>query len=257
MGKKLIIAEKSSLAEKIAKAIDSKIKKRGLYYENDEVVITNVVGHVLESAIPDNGKWDIDNLPYQFDNLPLRVKTIDLAKSKDKAKAKSMNANMKKLVENLLNAMSRPDIDEIVSAGDPDAEGSLLIQELYDYSKIGKKRKDLTFSRMWILSYDKEAIRKSYTERYDQKKDKPWSDAARARSYADLYVGYNFSPLFSILNGKYGKDSFSIGRVMTPTLNLVRKRELDIENFISTQYFLILVSFLLSTISFFLFLCIF
>jgi len=219
MNKKiLILAEKPSLAKKIASALDKKIKKNKYgFFENDEVIVANLVGHVLRKKIPKT-YWKIENLPFNFDNLEL-----------EKIPGKE------KIVSALISNINRDDIGEICSAGDPDEEGSLLVKEILDYSNVFKNRKELEFSRMWILSYNPSSIKKSFEERYDLEKDKPWSDAAEARGFADLYVGYNFSALFSLISNK----QYAIGRVMTPTINLVRKREMEIENFVSEQYFII------------------
>jgi DNA topoisomerase-3 len=217
MGKKLILAEKPSLAKTIALALDKNIKKKGPFYENDSVIVANLVGHVLKLKIP-RVPWDMDNLPYDYDNL--EHIPID---------------DKKKLVADLVKSMEREDIDEIVSAGDPDTEGSLLVQELIDYAEIPKKRSHLKLTRMWILSYDISAIKSSFDERFDLEKDKPWSEAASVRGYSDLYVGYNLSPFFSLLKNK----KFSIGRVKTPTLALIRNRELEIDRFEPVQYFLV------------------
>jgi len=220
MGKVLILAEKPSLAKKIAEALDSKMRKKGAFFENENVIVAHLVGHVLEAKIP-KYNWNMEELPNDYSNLELQVKS-----------------DKKSLVSDLIKAIKREDVVEITSAGDPDAEGSLLVKELIDYSKI-TDIKDIKLSRMWILSYDKKAILDCFKERYDLIKDAPWYNAAFARTHVDLYVGYNLSPSFSLKEGK----SLSIGRVMTPTTNLVRKRELEIENFVSKQYFLIVGSF--------------
>jgi len=220
MGKVLILAEKPSLAKKIAEALDSKMRKKGAFFENEDVIVAHLVGHVLEAKIP-KYEWDMEQLPNDYSNLELQVKS-----------------DKKSLVSDLIKAINREDVVEITSAGDPDAEGSLLVKELIDYSKI-TETKNIKLSRMWILSYDKKAISDCFKERYSLEEDAPWYNAAFARTHVDLYVGFNLSPSFTLKEGK----SLSIGRVMTPTTNLVRKRELEIENFVSKQYFLIAGTF--------------
>jgi len=209
--KTLILAEKPSLAKEIAFSITSDFKKNSLgFWENENVIVANLVGHVLEAELPKD-KWNLNN-------IPLKLKNLNYIPVSDK----------KKLVKDLVTTINRKDIEEYCSAGDADQEGSLLIHEIMLYA--GAYKLDRKLSRMWILAMDKKSINKAYKERFSLQKDKPFINAGLARSYADMVVGLNLTQLFTLKFAPY-KTVYSIGRVQTPTLKLIRMREEQIENF--------------------------
>jgi len=213
MSKILILAEKPSLAKEIANAIGSGYKRNsGGFFENDKYIVANLVGHVLERKIPKQ-KWEIEKLP-----LSLELNSLKLIPKSDK----------KKLVKDLVENIQRNDVSEIVSAGDADQEGSLLIQEILEYGKAYTLKKPIT--RMWILAMDKKTLSKAFDDRFDISKDQPYIDAAESRTYADSAVGLNFTQLYTLKYAPF-KTTYSIGRVQTPTLSLIRKREIEIDNF--------------------------
>ena len=212
---KLILAEKPSLAKEIAFSIlENPTKNKSGFWQGEDIIVAHLVGHVLEYVFPKE-KWTIDNLPL---NLDLN----NLAPKKDK----------KSLVKTLVYTINSNNITEIISAGDADQEGSLLIYEILLYAGVFQTNKKLT--RMWILAMDKKTIQKAFQNRFDYKKDKPFILAGQTRTYADAYVGINLTQLFTL---KFSpKGILSVGRVQTPTLQLVRKREKEIENFVPRDY---------------------
>lgn len=214
--KTLILAEKPSLGKKIAAALGVTKRNSNGSFENDKIIVASLVGHVIEAKYPKT-EWSVDNLPLKDLDKP------DMQASKGKTE----------LVSKIKREALRGDISEIVNAGDADTEGSLLVYELYEYFNIlnsGKK-----FTRMWILAEDNKTIKKAFDERYSQDEDMKFVNAGKSRALADVKLGFNFSRLYTLKNPTYG-ESFNIGRVMTPTMQIVRERELEIQNFVPEDY---------------------
>lgn len=213
MGKKLILAEKPSLAKDIADALGIKARNKNKFLEGDDVIVANLVGHVLEA--------EYEKVPYLIENLPLKgLDTPKMIIKKDKSA----------LTKSLIEEIKRADVTEIVSAGDADQEGSLLVYELLEYAKIiGKKQ----LSRMWILAVDKQTLIEAYNNRYTIEKDLPFVEAAKARAYADVSIGFNFSRLATM---RYNFRA-SIGRVRTVVQQIIKYREDEIENFVPMKHY--------------------
>lgn len=216
MSKKLIIAEKPSLARDIAKALGISKKNKNGSFEEGDIIISALVGHIIESVYPRN-TWSLDNLPLKFENITYKV-------------SKGKND----IAKRIKSEITRSDVTEIVNAGDADPEGSLLVYELYDFFDVFKTNKKLT--RMWMLAVDKNTIKKAYQDRFPQEQDMKFVNTAYARADADVEIGFNFTQLFTLKHGKPG-ETINIGRVMTPTMQIVRKRELDIEKFVPEEFF--------------------
>jgi len=216
MGKVLILAEKPSLAKKIAIVLGVTQKNKNRFYENDKYIVANLVGHVIQQK-DKKEKWTKDILPIKIED-PIYMPS----KGKEK------------LVKLLKSEMERTDVEEICNAGDADVEGSLLVYELIEYFNLHKGQKKLT--RVWIEAEDKKTLLKSFNERYSQKEDMRYVNTGKSRNLADKRLGFNFSVLYTLLNGVYG-ETLPIGRVMTPTLGIVDKRQRDIDNFIPEDYY--------------------
>jgi len=214
--KTLVLAEKPSLAKEVAFALSNDFKKNEFgFWENPNIIVANLVGHVIKLDLPSD-KWDIEKIPVNLKNL--KYIPID---------------DKKKLVSNLVNTIKRNDVTEICSCGDADQEGSLLIHEIILFSGAYSLNKKLT--RMWLLAMDEKTINTAYNNRYNLVKDKPFINGGLARSYADLVIGLNLTQLYT-LKFAPNKQIYSIGRVQTPTLKLVRLREIEIEDFKPEKY---------------------
>jgi DNA topoisomerase-3 len=218
MGKKLILAEKPSLGAEIATSLGIKSKNKNGFWENNDIIVASLVGHVLKAEY-EKVPWTKDSLPLKGLEYP-KMKPIYNGKKEDK----------RALVKKLLMEINRSDVDEIVSAGDADQEGSLLVYELLEYAKVLNKKK---ITRMWILALDKETISTAYNERFDIQKDLKYVEAAKSRGFADVTVGFNFSRLFSMMANMNG----SVGRVRTAIMQIVKFRMDEIENFTPKPYF--------------------
>ncbi|MCD8339062.1 MAG: DNA topoisomerase III, partial [Burkholderiales bacterium] len=219
MGKTLVIAEKPSVAADIAKALGG-VKKVTDYYEGDDYVIASAVGHLLEIKAPEEyevqrGKWNLDNLPVippYFDLEPIK---------KTEARLKS-----------LAKLIKRKDVDKIINACDAGREGELIFRYIIDSVKTKK-----TLERLWLQSMTKQSILSAFQHLRTDAEMKNLADAAKSRSEADWLVGINGTRAMTAFNSQ-GRGFFltTVGRVQTPTLALVVKREAEIQGFKPKDY---------------------
>lgn len=218
--KTLIIGEKPSIARKIVEGISliEKVNKIDNYYESESFVISSCVGHLLKQAMPGEidekyKKWNLDNLPFYFEDVPLVVS--------------SSTKDQLKLLKSLIN---RKDVDEVVNACDADREGELIFRNLIKYLTPKNKK----YSRMWIESVaTSEVILKQVEERKPQELYDNLYESAKARNEADYLLGLNATMAMSAKNNKL----FSIGRVITPTTKIVVDLERQIASFVSKPFY--------------------
>lgn len=225
---KLVIAEKPSVAISIAKVIGANKKKDG-YYEGNGYSVSWCVGHLIQMANPDAydekyAKWNITDLPI----IPSDYK-YEVAKST----SKQFNI-LKKLMNN-------KEIDMVINACDAGREGENIFRLVYNQANCKKKMK-----RLWISSMEDSAIKEGFDNLKDGKDYDNLFESAQARAIADWLVGMNISRLYSCLY----HQNYSVGRVQTPTLAMIVKRDDEIVNFKKEKYYTVELStngFTLST----------
>lgn len=225
---KLVIAEKPSVAISIAKVIGANKKKDG-YYEGNGYRVSWCVGHLIQMANPDAydekyAKWNMADLPI----IPSDYK-YEVAK----ATKKQFNI-LKKL-------MNDKEIDSVINACDAGREGESIFRLLYNQVNCKKKMK-----RLWISSMEDSAIKEGFDNLTDGKDYDNLFESAQARAIADWLVGMNISRLYSCLY----QQNYSVGRVQTPTLAMIVKRDDEIANYQKEKYYTVELSmngFTLST----------
>ena len=225
---KLVIAEKPSVAISIAKVIGANKKKDG-YYEGNGYRVSWCVGHLIQMANPDAydekyAKWNMADLPI----IPSDYK-YEVAK----ATKKQFNI-LKKLMNN-------KEIDMIINACDAGREGESIFRLVYNQVNCKKKMK-----RLWISSMEDSAIKEGFDNLTDGKDYDNLFESAQARAIADWLVGMNISRLYSCLY----QQNYSVGRVQTPTLAMIVKRDDEIANYQKEKYYTVELStngFTLST----------
>ena len=225
---KLVIAEKPSVAISIAKVIGANKKKDG-YYEGNEYKVSWCVGHLIQMANPDSydekyAKWNMADLPI----IPREYK-YEVAK----ATKKQFNI-LKKL-------MNDKEIDAVINACDAGREGEAIFRFVYNEAKCKKKMK-----RLWISSMEDSAIKEGFDNLKDGKDYDNLFESAQARAIADWLIGMNISRLYSCLY----KQNYSVGRVQTPILTMIVKRDDEIANYQKEKYYTVELSmngFTLST----------
>lgn len=224
----LVIAEKPSVALSIAKMIGAKNKKDG-YYEGNGYRVSWCVGHLIQMANPDAydekyAKWNIDDLPI----IPSEYQ-YEVAKA------------TKKQFNTLKKLMNDKEIDTVINACDAGREGEAIFRLVYLQANCKKKMK-----RLWISSMEDSAIKDGFDNLKDGKDYDNLFESAQARAIADWLVGMNISRLYSCLY----KQNYSVGRVQTPTLSMIVKRDDEIANFKKEKYYTVeleLNGFTLST----------
>ena len=224
----LVIAEKPSVAISIAKVIGATKKKDG-YYEGNGYKVSWCVGHLIQMANPDSydekyAKWNMADLPI----IPKEYK-YEIAKS-----TKKQFMILKKL-------MNDKDIDIVINACDAGREGEAIFRLVYNQANCKKKMK-----RLWISSMEDSAIKDGFDNLKDGSSYDNLFESSQARAIADWLVGMNLSRLYSCLY----KQSYSVGRVQTPTLAMIVNRDDEIANFKKEKYFTVELSmngFTLST----------
>ncbi len=228
MGKILIIAEKPSVMNDLAKALNKALGKfdkegsgRDIHYENDKAIITSAVGHLVELRMPmgPNGK----KLPWKFDVLPAIPETFDLDP------IEQSEAKLKKV----LKLAKRKDVDLIVNACDAGREGELIFRYIMEIGKIDKPVK-----RLWMQSMTTGAIVDAWEHLRSDEQMRPLADAAKCRSESDWLVGLNATRALTCFNSRHGGFNITAaGRVQTPTLAILAAREEEIQAFKPEAYF--------------------
>jgi len=219
MSKKLIIAEKPSVANDIARVLGG-FTKQGDYFESDEYVLSSAIGHLLELVVPEEyevkrGKWSFDHLPV----IPPRFDLAPIEKTVDRLKLLS------KLIK-------RKDIDVLINACDAGREGELIFR--YIVRHTGSKK---PIKRLWLQSMTPTAIREAFTNLLEDDEVQPLADAAVSRSEADWLVGINGTRVMTAFNSQEGGfHKTTVGRVQTPTLAILVEREEAIKKFVARDY---------------------
>ncbi len=227
MPKTLVIAEKPSVGRDLARVLPGPFQKSEGYLEGPSHVVTWAVGHLVQLADPDEydqrfKKWRMADLPI----VPGRFKLV----VRDERSKKQMN-----VVKRLL---ARDDVHEVVNACDAGREGELIFAYLYE--KSGSKK---PVKRLWLNSMTKRAILDAFGSLRPGADLATLQDAARSRSEADWIVGMNATRAATIRLRSSFDGTVSLGRVQTPTLAILARREQEIRDFKPEPYWVVDASF--------------
>ncbi|HEX6733481.1 MAG TPA: DNA topoisomerase III, partial [Azonexus sp.] len=219
MTKKLIIAEKPSVAADIAKALGG-FTKHDDYFESESYVLSSAVGHLLELSCPEEfevkrGKWSFAHLPV----IPPHFALSPIEKTEPRLKV-------------LTKLIKRKDVDGLVNACDAGREGELIFNYIAQHTKSGKP-----VQRLWLQSMTQGAIRDGFAHLRAGHELQGLGDAAVCRSESDWLVGINGTRAMTAFNSKTGGFHLTtVGRVQTPTLAIVVEREKKIREFKPRAY---------------------
>jgi DNA topoisomerase III len=227
MSKTLVIAEKPSVGTDLARVLKGPFKKGEGVLEGPEHVITWAVGHLVQLAEPDEydakfKRWRMEDLPIVPDRFKLVVR--------DERSRKQMSVVTKQI--------GRDDIAEVVNACDAGREGELIFAYLYEKAK-GKK----PVQRLWLNSMTSAAMKSAFEALRPSEDFARLEQAARSRSEADWIVGMNATRAATIRLRSSFDGAVSLGRVQTPTLVLIARREEEIKAFMPEPYWLVDASF--------------
>lgn len=218
---KLVLAEKPSVAQSIAKVLGATKREDG-YLEGNGYVVSWCVGHLVELSQPEAydekyNKWAYADLPIFPDQWKYQV-----------------SASTKKQFGILKKLMARKDVESLVCATDAGREGELIFRLVYQQAGCRKP-----FERLWISSMEDSAIREGFEQLKPSTEYDALYEAALCRERADWLVGINATRLFSTLYGQ----TLNVGRVMTPTLAMVVMREAAISAFRPEPFYTVELAF--------------
>ncbi len=219
--KKLIIAEKPSVARDIANVLNIKTKKTG-YMEGENYVITWAFGHLVTLCEP--ADYDKNLKKWNFSTLPILPSNMQI-KASD---------NTKKQFNTINSLIKRDDVSSLICATDAGREGELIFRYIYNLSGSNKP-----FERLWISSMTNQAIKEGFANLKDGAKYDNLYYSAKCRSEADWLVGINATRAFTCRNNVL----LSVGRVQTPTLALIVNRQEEIDNFVPKKYYEAVVNY--------------
>ncbi|MFG1172386.1 DNA topoisomerase III [Erwiniaceae bacterium CAU 1747] len=221
---RLFIAEKPSLARAIADVLPKPHRRgEGFIACGDNQVVTWCVGHLLEQAQPDSynsrfARWSLADLPIVPEKWQLQPRP---------SVARQLN-----VIKKLLGEAS-----EVIHAGDPDREGQLLVDEVLDYLTLPAEKR-AAVQRCLINDLNPQAVERSIGRLRLNREFIPLCVSALARARADWLYGINMTRAYTLLGRNAGYDGvLSVGRVQTPVLGLVVRRDEEIENFVAKDFF--------------------
>ena len=215
----LVIAEKPSVAQSIAKVLGCNDKQDG-YLSGGGYLVSWCVGHLVELAEPET--YDSKYETWKKEDLPIIPDVFQY----------QVTAATRKQFKVLKDLLHRDDVDCVTNACDAGREGELIFRLVYDEAKCNKPMK-----RLWISSMEDEAIRDGFAGLKDGSEYDRLYEAALCRERADWIVGINATRLFSSLYGQ----TLNVGRVMTPTLALTVAREAEIRAFRPEDFYTVIL----------------
>jgi DNA topoisomerase-3 len=219
VSKQLIIAEKPSVAQDIARALGGFTKEKD-YFESEQFVLSSAVGHLLELTLPEEyevkrGKWSFAHLPV----IPPHFALKPIEKSEDRLKL-------------LTRLIKRKDVDGLINACDAGREGELIFNYIAQHSATKKPVR-----RLWLQSMTQGAIRDGFASLKEAAEVAGLRAAAISRAESDWLIGINGTRAMTAFNSKTGGFHLTtVGRVQTPTLALVVSREERIRKFVARAY---------------------
>jgi DNA topoisomerase-3 len=226
MAKKLIIAEKPSVANDIAHALGG-FTRHGDYYESRDYVLSSAIGHLLELVPPDGvevkrGKWSFANLPV----IPPHFDLQPIERSEERLRL-------------LVKLLKRKDVTGVINACDAGREGELIFRYIVQHA-VNKK----PIERLWLQSMTQGAILEGFEQLRKDRELLPLADAAVCRSESDWLIGINGTRAMTAFNSKEGGFyKTTVGRVQTPTLAILVEREDRIRSFKPRDYWEIHATF--------------
>ncbi|HEV8603427.1 MAG TPA: DNA topoisomerase 3 [Gaiellaceae bacterium] len=225
--KTLIVAEKPSVARDLAEALPGPFQKAHSHFESDDYVITFAVGHLLELIDPED-----------YDERFKRWRMVDLPIVPDEFRLRPRDKKAEKQLKAIHNLLRRDDVDRVVNACDAGREGELIFAHIFQTAGVEKP-----VERLWINSMTKQAISEGFERLRPGEQLQPLESAARARSEADWLVGMNATRAATIRGRAWVGGVVSLGRVQTPTLAIIVRREREIQAFVPEPFWLVHASF--------------
>ena len=233
--KKVIIAEKPSVAKNIADAFNIKTKKDG-FFEGKDYLITWAFGHLFQlyDARDYDEKlksWRMENFPFIPQEFKYKVKCNNVNKG-------TTDSGAEKQINIIKNLIDREDVDGVISATDQDREGEVISLEIFKYLNVKKP-----IYRLLLNEWTPDEVKKGMDNLKNNSEMKSLQDAGIGRQLADWIIGINLTSVATLRYRPNDKKILNIGRVLLPTLKIIYDRDKEIENFKATTYYKLLASF--------------
>lgn len=216
---KLVITEKPSVALSIAKVIGADKKENG-YYSGNNYIVSWCIGHLIELDEPESYNEKFKNWKY----TPIIPSNYNY----------KVKVNTKEQFNTLKSLMDNVEVESLICATDSGREGELIFRHVYNTAGCKKP-----FERLWISSLEDKSIRDGFANLKSSNEYDNLYKSALCRERADWLVGINATRYFTTL---YNSSVLSIGRVQTPTLALITKRNYEIKNFVKEKYYTVEIS---------------
>lgn len=234
--KKVVIAEKPSVAKNIADAFNIKKRMDG-YFEGEDYIVTWAFGHLFQlydaKDYDENMRgWRMDKFPFIPEEFRYKIKTDSVNKSEtDKGAQKQIN-----IIKNLI---ARDDVDGAISATDQDREGELISLEVFMYL-----HQDKPIYRLLLNEWTADEVKKGMKNLKKDIEMKSLQDAGISRQWADWIIGINLTSVATLrYSSSKDKKLINIGRVLLPTLKIIYDRDKEIENFEASTYYKLIANF--------------
>lgn len=232
--KKVIIAEKPSVAKNIADAFKIKTRKDG-YYEGEDYLVTWAFGHLLQlydaKDYDENMKgWRMEKFPFIPGSFKYKIKC-------DSSNRDVVDKGAEKQINIIKGLIDRDDVDGVISATDYDREGQVISDELFIHYDIKKP-----IYRLLLNEWTEDEVKKGMANLKLNSEMKPLQDAGIGRQLADWTIGINLTSVATLRYGASEKKTINIGRVLLPTLKIIYDRDKEIENFKESSYFKLLIN---------------
>ena len=232
--KKVIIAEKPSVAKNIADAFKIKTRRDG-YYEGEDYLVTWAFGHLLQlydaKDYDENMKgWRMDKFPFIPESFKYKIKC-------DSSNRDIVDKGAEKQINIIKGLIDRNDVDGVISATDYDREGQVISDELFIHYDIKKP-----IYRLLLNEWTEDEVKKGMSNLKLNSEMKQLQDAGIGRQLADWTIGINLTSVATLRYGASEKKTINIGRVLLPTLKIIYDRDKEIENFKVSSYYKLLIS---------------
>ena len=233
--KKVIIAEKPSVAKNIADALKIKMRRDG-YFEGEDYLITWAFGHLLQ--LFDARDYDESMKGWRMDKFPFIPEDFQYKVKVDNRDRNSVDKGAEKQLLIIKNLIDRDDVDGIISATDYDREGQVIGDELFIYFNQSKP-----IYRMLLNEWTEDEVKKGFENLKPNEEMKSLQDAGIGRQWADWIIGINLTSVATLRYNPNDKKILNIGRVLLPTLKIIYDRDKEIENFESSTYYKLITNF--------------
>jgi DNA topoisomerase-3 len=227
MSKTLVIAEKPSVGRDLARVLPGPFAKQEGWLEGPDYVVTWAVGHLVQLAEPD--EYDAKYKRWRMPDLPIVPSKFKLV-VRDERSRKQMSV--------VTAQLGREDVAQVINACDAGREGELIFAYLYEKAKAKKP-----VQRLWLNSMTTAAMKAAFESLKPAEDYALLEQAARSRSEADWIVGMNATRAATIRLKSSFDGAVSLGRVQTPTLAIVARREEEIKAFVPEPYWLVDATF--------------